>query len=108
MVLDGRPVTAGEGYRLGLVDWLVPSGESLATAIEWAIWLAGRTPGDLTMIKDLFVGARELELSEALKRETTLFVSRFGHDSVVERALAVQTRYDDGADSYQAFQLPPP
>lgn len=108
VVLDGRPLSADEAHRLGLVDRLVPSGEALTAALEWATWLAGRPPGDLAMLKDLIVGSRELELGEALKRETTLFVSRFADDSVVERALGVQARYEAGADSYEAFQLPGP
>lgn len=106
LVLDGRPMTAAEAYRLGLVDRLVSSGEALPAAVEWAAWLAGRSPGDLAMDKDLIVGARGLDLSDALKRETSLFVSRFSDDSVVERALTVQARYDAGADSYDAFLLP--
>lgn len=106
LVLDGRPVTAAEAHRLGLVDRLVPSGEALPAAIEWATWLAGRSPGDLAMDKDLIVGARGLDIGDALKRETALFVSRFSDDSVVERALTVQARYDEGADSYDAFLLP--
>jgi hypothetical protein len=58
------------------------------------------------MDKDLIVGARNLPLGEALKRETGMFVAAFGDDRTVERALAVQARYDEGADSYEAFGLP--
>lgn len=106
LVLDGRPVAAAEAYRLGLVDRLVPSGDAVDEATEWAAWLAGRAPGDLAMAKDLIVSARELGMGDALKRETTVFVSRFADESIVERALGVQSRYDAGADSYDAFQLP--
>ena len=108
LVLDGRPVTAVEAYRLGLIDLLVPQGRTLDAAIEWATWLAGREPGALTMVKELIVSGRDVPMSDALKRETAAFVSRFSDSSVVERALEVQARYDGGADSYDAFQISRP
>jgi enoyl-CoA hydratase len=106
LVLDGRPVNAAEAYRLGLVDRLVPTGAAVEEAVAWAEWLAGRAPGDLARNKELIVGGRDLEMGAALRRETSLFVSRFSDEPTVERALAVQRRYDEGADSYDAFALP--
>lgn len=106
LLLDGRPVDASEAHRLGLIDRLVPSGEALPAALEWAEWLARRHPGDLAMVKDVVTGARDLPLSEALKRETAMFVSRFTEPAVVERLANVQRRYDEGADSYEAFGIP--
>jgi enoyl-CoA hydratase len=108
LVLDGRPVSAAEAHRMGLVDLLVPPGTALQAAEDWATWLAGRAAGDLAMVKDLIVGNRGLELGAALRRETSTFVSRFGDETMVERALTVQRRYDEGADSYKAFGLPHP
>jgi enoyl-CoA hydratase/carnithine racemase len=106
MILDGRPFSAEDAHRVGLVHRLVPRGEALAAAVAWAEWLAGRSPGDLAMVKELITGARDLPLSEALKRETGVFVSKFADETVVSRLLAVQERYDAGADSYEAFGLP--
>lgn len=108
LILDGRPMSAGEAHRLGLVDRLVPSGRALAEAVEWATWLAGHQPGDLTMAKEVIIGARGLTLSEALKRETTQFASMFSDRAVVARLDEVQRRYDEGSDSYDAFGLPRP
>lgn len=108
LLLDGRPLTASEAHRLGLVDRIVPTGEALANALEWAEWLAGRQPGDLAMDKELITGARGLSLGDALKRETALFVSKLTDERVVARALEVQRRYDEGADSYAAFGIPRP
>ncbi len=105
MLLDGRPISAAEAYRLGLIDRLTPDGEALPVALEWAQWLARHEPGDLAMDKELIVGARDLPLGEALKRETSMFVAAFGDERTVERAMAVQHRYDEGADSYEAFRL---
>ena len=106
LVLDGRPIDAAEAHRLGLVDLLVGDGEATEHAVQWATWLARREPQALSLIKDLIVGARDLTLGQALRRETALFVSRFQEESVVERASAVQQRYDDGGDSFEAFGIP--
>ena len=106
LLLDGRPLSGTDAHRLGLAHKVVPAGEALTSAVEWATWLAGRRPGDLAMVKDLIVGGRDLPLSEALKRETAVFVSKFADPTVVSRLLAVQERYDDGADSHDAFGLP--
>jgi enoyl-CoA hydratase/carnithine racemase len=106
LLLDGRPLPAHEAHRLGLVDRLVPAGQALAEALEWAEWLAGRAPGDLAMDKGLIVGARDLTMTEALKRETSLFVSKFADERTVSRLMEVQRRYDAGADSYEAFGVP--
>ena len=105
LLLDGRPISATEAHRLGLVDRVVPDGEALATAVDWGRWLAGREPGDLAMVKELIVGTRDSELTAALKRETALFVSKFGDERVVARLWEVQRRYDEGADSYEAFGI---
>ncbi|MDX1449205.1 MAG: enoyl-CoA hydratase/isomerase family protein [Acidimicrobiia bacterium] len=106
LILDGRPITATEAHRLGLIDRLVPDGTALQAAVQWASWLAQREPGDLATVKDAIIGGRDLPLGEALKRETAIFVSRFGIPDVVARLMAVQGRYDEGADSYDAFGIP--
>lgn len=91
-LLDGRPMDAVEAHRLGLVDRVVPAGEALSAAIEWAKWLARRQPGDLAMVKEVVTGARDLLLADAPKRETGIFVSKFADESVVSRLMEVQRR----------------
>lgn len=106
LVLDGRPVSAREAFRLGLVDMLVDNGSALDAAVQWATWLAGRPASHLALAKDMIVGSRDMTLGDALRRETGSFVERFTDPDVVERALEVQGRYDNGADSYDAFGIP--
>jgi enoyl-CoA hydratase/carnithine racemase len=83
-----------------------PLHERLEAALEWVGWMAEREPGDLAMDKALILGARDLPFTKALKRETGLFVSRFADERTVSRLREVQRRYDEGADSYDAFGLP--
>jgi enoyl-CoA hydratase/carnithine racemase len=106
IVLDGRPVGGAEAHRLGLVHRLTPSGGAVPEALEWAKWLAGRPPGALATAKRAVVGARGLALRDALRAETAMFVERLSTSEIQVLALEVQTRYDEGADSYAAFKLP--
>lgn len=106
LALDGRPISAAEAHRLGLVDRLVPPGGAIAAARDWAAWLTQRPEGTLALVKQAIVGGRDLPFREALRHETGTFVSRFAEEATVARVLAAQSRYDQGADSYEAFGIP--
>lgn len=108
LIIDGRPVSGAEAFRLGLVHRLVPAGEALAAALDWAEWLSGRSEGALAFSKSIIVGGRDLALGDALRQETTEFVKRFSNPEVVQLARQVQERYDKGADSYEAFGVERP
>ncbi len=70
----------------------MPAGTALDAAREWAEWIAGR----------------DADLGEALRKETSVFVSQFARPEFVQHLLEVQCRYDEGGDSYDAFGLPRP
>lgn len=106
LILDGRPIDATEAHRMHLVDKVVPDAASLDSALEWAAWLAARPAGDLTRIKGGILAGRDLPLTDALKSETARFVECFADPEIVGRLRAVQGRYDQGADSYEAFGIP--
>jgi enoyl-CoA hydratase/carnithine racemase len=44
MMLTGKPITAAEAYRLGLVNEVVPSAELMPTAERWAAAIAECSP----------------------------------------------------------------
>lgn len=105
LVLDGRPIDAAEAHRLGLVHRLVPAGGALDAALDWARWLARHPDWALAGSKELIVGGRDLSMRDALRRETALFVEAFTRPEVVDQAKHIQARYDNGADSYDAFGI---
>ncbi len=107
LVLDGRPIPATEAHRLGLVHRLVSTGNVIDTSLEWAQWLASHPSWALADSKELVVGGRDLSLRDALRRETALFVEAIARPEVIAQLLAIQARYDDGADSYRAFGIDP-
>lgn len=105
LILDGRPIDGAEAHRLGLVHRLVAPGTAVDGALAWARWLAGHPDWALAGSKELIVGGRALSMRDALRRETALFVEAFTRAEVVEQAQQVQARYDNGADSYEAFGI---
>jgi enoyl-CoA hydratase len=107
LVLDGRPIRASEALRLGLIHRLVSEGSVIDAALEWAQWLASHPSWALAASKELIVGGRDLSLRDALRRETVLFVEAVARPEVIARLLEIQSRYDDGADSYRAFGVGP-
>ena len=108
LTLDGRPISAEEALRLGLVHRVVPRGAALEAAREWAVWLAGRPPAALAANKALIKDIRTLPLREALRKEIETFAGLASRPDVLELIKAAQERYDAGADSYRAFGVPRP
>lgn len=106
LVLDGRPVTGEEAGALGLAHRVVRSGAAERTALEWAEWLAARPPWALAANKALVKGGRTLDLRDALRRELEAFAECASRPEALALVRAAQERYDDGGDSYEAFDLP--
>jgi enoyl-CoA hydratase len=106
LVLDGRPVDAHEAYRLGLIHRLVPAGEALDAATDWARWLVGLPPWALEANKRAVKGVRDTPLRDALRQEGVNYAEAFSRADALQRAREIQGRYDAGADSYEAFGIP--
>lgn len=108
LALDGRPISAEEALSLGLVHRVVPPGDALVEAIDWAIWLADRPPSALAANKDLVKGIRSLPLRDALRKEIETFVECASRPESLDLIREAKHRYDAGGDSYDAFGVPRP
>ena len=53
MILTGRHVVASEGQSLGFVNEVVPPGDALATAIQWARTIAANSPQSIRTSLDV-------------------------------------------------------
>lgn len=106
LALDGRPISADEALQLGLAHRVVPRGDALRAATEWARWLAGRPPHALAANKALVKEIRTLPLREALRMEIETFAACASRPDTLELIKGAQERYDAGADSYDAFGVP--
>jgi len=105
LVLDGRPISGEEAWRLGLVHRMARDGDALGEAIGWAAWLADRPPWALTANKALVKGARTLTLREGLRKELETFAACASRPEALQLIREAQARYDAGRDSHDAFGL---
>ena len=72
MLLMGRLIDAQEAYRIGLVNKVVPQGEVMPTAKEWAKAICQAGPLAVRAAKEAMIRGYSLSLEDGLKLETSL------------------------------------
>ncbi|KAA0237731.1 MAG: enoyl-CoA hydratase/isomerase family protein [Chloroflexi bacterium CFX7] len=74
MILFGDRIDASEAYRVGLVNRIVPSGDLLPTAHEWARRLCENGPLALQAMKQAaYDGGLDMPLREGMRMEARLY-----------------------------------
>jgi enoyl-CoA hydratase len=73
MILTGKPVTADEAFRTGLVNRVVPAASLVAEAKAFAAELAAKAPIALRFAMQSIERGLEMPAGEALELEATLF-----------------------------------
>ncbi|HEV7732586.1 MAG TPA: enoyl-CoA hydratase-related protein [Candidatus Binatia bacterium] len=66
MMLTGKPITAAEAHRIGLVNEVVPSTELMATAERWASTIAECSPRSVQATKQAAMEGLGRPLPEAM------------------------------------------
>jgi len=72
ILLTGDRISAGEAYRLGLVNYVVPAAELMPTAEKFARTLAANGPLALRAIKEVVIRTSGLPLEDAYRIESKL------------------------------------
>ena len=67
LLLTGRPITADEAARLGLVNRVVPDGGCLAAAVELGTQIAGNAAHGLAFTKEVVRTVTDMEYNKALE-----------------------------------------
>jgi enoyl-CoA hydratase/carnithine racemase len=88
LVLLGEKIDARQALALGLVNWVVPEADCLATARETAKRLVALPPGARRQVKTLFTRAPTVSLEEALDLETEATLEGFLDPETARRAAA--------------------
>lgn len=108
MVLDGSPFTARRIYELGGVNRVVPEGQSLPVALQWAARLAERPADSLATLKQVMADSDRMPLDEALANEQKLFQSVAGTAAAIADMRAIQARFDAGETIRDLYGPPRP
>ena len=93
MLLLGRRMPASEAAHYGLINAVVPGGDLMTKAREWADQLAASAPLALQTVKEV------LRTIEAEKLENTFHTMRTGDLPTYRQML----KSDDAAEGIQAF-----
>jgi enoyl-CoA hydratase len=72
LILLGRPVSADEALRIGLVNRVVPSGDEVGAALEWAELLAGFPQDTMLADREAAIRGVGLPLPDGLALERAL------------------------------------
>ena len=78
MVLTGKPISAQEAYRFGLISEAVATGMALKTALDLAGMIAKRAPLALQLAKASIKDSEWLSLEEHILAERRRFVDLMG------------------------------
>lgn len=95
MVLTGGVLPAQRLYELGAINRVVPSGESLSTALELAAALVQKSPVATAGIKRILAFNDTAPLDAALRHEQEVFQSVVVSTQALDGMEQVQARYDE-------------
>ncbi|UXI04022.1 enoyl-CoA hydratase [Photobacterium sp. TY1-4] len=84
MILCGERVGAQQGLEIGLVEQVVPAGQSLEAAMAMAASVANQSPSSITACKQLIQNCRVATHQHGLMKERELFVQLFDTDDQAE------------------------
>ena len=88
ILLMGRPIDAGEAYRIGLINKIVPPEQLMPTAIEWAEIICQSGPLGVRASKEAMVRGSSLTLEDGLRLENTLVAYLVGTEDFIEGTAA--------------------
>jgi enoyl-CoA hydratase/carnithine racemase len=72
LILTGRPISAQEAYRIGLINKVVPLPELMSTAIQAAKIICRQAPLAVRAAKQAMIQGMNLSMDDGLKLEKSL------------------------------------
>lgn len=105
ILVSGDPLSAEELYRVGVVNRLFSDDELRERTIEWAATIASRPRRAVLANKRGLLQTWDVDIESALRLEGFIFNSLMTPEEI-ERFRLIQGRYDAGADSWAAYELP--
>lgn len=84
LMFTGDPISAQQAQEIGLVNYVVPKGEALASAKKMAQSISQRSLPALQGIKEAVDKGAQLPLEDGLQLEVNLFAKVFGTEDTKE------------------------
>ena len=88
MMLTGKPITAADAHRLGLVNQVVPLTELMQAANSWASTILECSPSSVRASKQVALESQGLPLAESTKKSYSLVGALFGSEDMMEGVTA--------------------
>ncbi|MFQ5666435.1 MAG: enoyl-CoA hydratase-related protein [Candidatus Binatia bacterium] len=88
MMLTGKHINAGEAYRLGLVNEVVPAQKLSAAAERWAAEILECSPASVRATKQVGLLSQGLPLEEAMHKSYPLVSALFRSEDMMEGVTA--------------------
>jgi dehydration protein DpgD len=88
MMLTGKPITAADAHRLGLVNQVVPAADLMKTAEGWANTILECSPSSVRASKQVALQSQGLPLEESIKKSYPLVGALFGSEDMMEGVMA--------------------
>ncbi len=88
MLFTGQPITAGEAYRIGLVNQVVPPGQLMPTARRWAEVILQKAPLAVRAAKEAMARGLNMPLDDGLELESRLVARLMATEDYTEGVTA--------------------
>ena len=88
MMLTGKPITAAEAQRWGIVNEVVPAAELATAARRWANTILECSPSSVRASKQVALQSQGLPLDDAMKKSYPLVGALFGSEDMMEGVMA--------------------
>jgi enoyl-CoA hydratase/carnithine racemase len=88
LMLTGKPMTAAEAHRLGIVNEVVPLKDLPATADRWANEILECSPISVRATKQVALESQGMPLSEAMSKSYPLVRDLLGSEDMMEGVVA--------------------
>jgi enoyl-CoA hydratase/carnithine racemase len=88
MMLTGKPITAAEAQRLGLINEVVPTADLAGAAQRWAATILECSPMSVRASKQVALQSQGLPLAESIGKSYPLVGALFGSEDMMEGVMA--------------------
>jgi len=88
LVFTGEMISATEALSLGLIEKVVPAGNSMEAALELAVRIIGKGPLGVAAGKKVINRARDLSIQQGLELESELWANLTASEDMKEGARA--------------------